>query len=77
MGLTGVEYICEHLIKNGRDPATPAALVEKGTLPQQRVVAATLENLPEMVRESGVRPPTLIIIGEVVLLHNKLRWFEG
>lgn len=77
MGLTGVRYICEHLIKNGRDPETPVALVEKGTLPEQRVVAATLRNLPAMVRDSGVRPPTLIIVGEVVLLHNKLHWFHG
>jgi uroporphyrin-III C-methyltransferase/precorrin-2 dehydrogenase/sirohydrochlorin ferrochelatase len=76
MGLHGVEVICRELIAHGRDPATLAALVEKGTTPEQRVFVGNLETLPAVVREHGVGAPTLIIVGEVVALHEKLHWFK-
>jgi uroporphyrin-III C-methyltransferase/precorrin-2 dehydrogenase/sirohydrochlorin ferrochelatase len=76
MGLHGVEVICRELIAHGRDPATPAALVEKGTTPKQRVIVGNLETLPTLVREHEVGAPTLIIVGEVVALHETLHWFK-
>jgi uroporphyrin-III C-methyltransferase/precorrin-2 dehydrogenase/sirohydrochlorin ferrochelatase len=76
MGLHGVEVICRELIAHGRDSATPAALVEKGTTPKQRVLVGNLETLPTLVREHDVGAPTLIIVGEVVALHEKLHWFK-
>ncbi len=76
MGLTGLETLCRELIAHGMSPATPAALIEQGTTPNQRVIAATLETLPERVANSGVHAPTLLIVGEVVRLHRTLAWFR-
>ncbi len=77
MGLVGLPIICRELIAHGRSPDTPAALVQQGTTPQQRVFTGTLGNLTELVAEHEVRAPTLIIVGEVVCLRDKLAWFEG
>jgi len=76
MGLLGVEVLCRELIAHGMNAAMPAALIEQGTTPHQRVLAGTLTTLPDMVKKAEARAPTLIIIGEVVQLHNKLAWFE-
>ncbi|MBX2882805.1 MAG: uroporphyrinogen-III C-methyltransferase [Granulosicoccus sp.] len=75
MGLTGLEKICESLINNGRDPATKAALIERGTTPRQQVHVGTLKTLPAIVAASDVSAPTLLIIGDVVSLRGKLQWF--
>jgi len=76
MGLIGLPVICRELVRHGLAPSTPAALIESGTTPEQRVVTGTLETLPERVDRAGVRAPTLTIIGDVVRLHEKLEWFE-
>jgi uroporphyrin-III C-methyltransferase/precorrin-2 dehydrogenase/sirohydrochlorin ferrochelatase len=76
MGLMGLPIICEQLIKHGRDASTPIALVQKGTTPQQKVVIATLGNMVDELKKNPVSAPTLIIVGEVVSLHNKLKWFN-
>ena len=77
MGLVGLPGICEQLIAHGRSGATPAALVQQGTTQNQRVFTGTLETLPELVAEHEVHAPTLVIVGEVVTLRDKLAWFEG
>ncbi|HSX84964.1 MAG TPA: siroheme synthase CysG [Cellvibrio sp.] len=77
MGLASLPEICAELVAHGKDPATPAALIEQGTTPRQQVHTATLETLPGLVAEREVRAPTLLIIGGVVSLHEKLRWFGG
>ena len=59
---------------HGRSAATPAALVEKGTLEDQRVIEATLGTLVGEVARHTVTRPTLVIVGDVVALHGKLRW---
>lgn len=66
MGLSGIEEIFESLINHGRAPDTPAALVEKATYPEQRVVTGTLSDLAAKVRAAEVKGPTTIIVGEVV-----------
>jgi uroporphyrin-III C-methyltransferase/precorrin-2 dehydrogenase/sirohydrochlorin ferrochelatase len=76
MGVAQLEKICQQLIKHGRNPDTPAAMVENATLAKQRVVVGTLSNLPQRASERGIKPPALIIIGEVVSLHDKLKWRE-
>ncbi len=76
MGLTGIEVICTQLVAHGMAPDMPAALVEQGTTRNQRVHIGTVATLPKLVAESGVRAPTLTIIGEVVKLHDKLDWFQ-
>lgn len=76
MGLQGVEELCKQLIKHGLPSTTPAALVEKGTSQEQRVHIGDLTTLHEIVEKNNVKAPTLIIVGEVVSLHDKLNWFE-
>ena len=76
MGLLGTEILCRELMANGLPPETPAALIQQGTLPEQRVLVGTLDTLPGILRTSNVKAPTLIIIGEVVRLRDRLKWFE-
>lgn len=76
MGLHTVGALCEHLIKHGLDKSTPAALIEQGTTQNQRVHIGDLATLPELVVKNDVKPPTLIIVGHVVKLHEKLKWFD-
>lgn len=77
MGLVGLPIICAQLIAHGRSAQTPAALVQQGTTANQRVFTGTLGDLPELVAKHEVHAPTLIIVGEVVQLREKLAWFEG
>jgi len=76
MGLLGVNFLCRELTAHGLPAATPAALIQQGTTPQQRVLTGTLDTLPDIVRQSGVKAPTLIIVGEVVRLRERLKWCE-
>ena len=76
MGLHGVPDICRELIAHGMPATTPVALIQQGTTPQQRVLISDLSRLPETVEREHVRAPTLIIVGEVVRLHDSLSWFE-
>ena len=75
MGLSGLPVLCRELIARGMAPATPAALIEQGTTARQRVFTGTLEGLPEVIAEQDVHAPTLVIVGEVVRLREKLAWF--
>ncbi|MBF0266540.1 MAG: siroheme synthase, partial [Gammaproteobacteria bacterium] len=76
MGLQAVHVIHQKLVEHGLENSTPAALVEQGTTENQRVHIATLETLAEVVKDKQVKAPTLIIVGGVVTLHEKLKWFE-
>ena len=58
------------------DATTPIALVQKGTRPDQKVVIATLETMVETLKQNPVSAPTLIIVGQVVTLHDRLKWFQ-
>lgn len=76
MGLTAVTEICRQLVAHGLSADTPAALVEQGTTQNQLVHIGNLHTLPGIVQQREIKPPTLIIVGEVVQLHDKLKWFE-
>ncbi|MDG1693365.1 MAG: siroheme synthase CysG [Porticoccaceae bacterium] len=76
MGLNGLETICEQLKAHGLDANMPVALVEKGTSDKQRVFTGDLNSLPTIVRNAEAKAPTLIIVGTVVSLHDKLAWFN-
>jgi len=76
MGLTGIQVISAQLLAHGLPADTAAALVEQGTTRNQRVHIGTLESLPQLVQDSGVRAPTLTIVGNVVQLHDKLNWYK-
>jgi uroporphyrin-III C-methyltransferase/precorrin-2 dehydrogenase/sirohydrochlorin ferrochelatase len=76
MGLVNLEAIFKELIQRGRDANTPAALVEKGTTADQRVLTGTLSTLPDIIKHHDVHAPTLLIVGGVVSLHKQLQWFS-
>lgn len=75
MGVGGLAKICNGLIEHGLAPGLPAALVEKATWPGQRVIEGTLASLPKKAVTESVRPPALLIVGEVVRLRARLAWF--
>lgn len=75
MGLHGLNIICQQLVQHGLSSDTPAALISKGTTPDQRVLIGDLASLPNLVDEQHVQGPTLIIVGSVVSLHTKLHWY--
>ena len=76
MGLVGIEIICREMINPGLPASTPVALVQKATTPEQKIFIGDLGSMPALVKKSEIQPPTLIIVGEVVKLHSKLKWFE-
>jgi uroporphyrinogen III methyltransferase/synthase len=77
MGIKNLPIIVENLIKHGRNPKTPVAVVRWASTPEQRSVVGTLETIAQVVQESGIRPPSLIIVGEVVKLRDTINWYEN
>ena len=77
MGLVNLTGICNGLIERGRDKNTPAALIEKGTTPDQRVISGTISDLPELIADKDVHAPTLLIVGGVVNLQHQLNWYQA
>ena len=75
MGLVGLEQICSSLIAHGSPKELPIALVQQGTTDNQKVITGTLETLPVLVSNQAIKAPTIIIIGTVVSLHSRLKWF--
>jgi uroporphyrinogen III methyltransferase / synthase len=76
MGMLRMRDNFRSLIEHGRDPSTPAAVIEWGTYPRQRTVSGTLESLPDLVDREGLRPPVVVVVGEVVALRERIAWFE-
>ncbi|AWZ49572.1 uroporphyrinogen-III C-methyltransferase [Clostridiaceae bacterium 14S0207] len=76
MGVANLKKIAENLIKEGKDSKTPAALVNWGARPYQRVVTGTLENIYDVAMEANIGSPSLIVVGGVVGLRNKLNFYE-
>jgi uroporphyrin-III C-methyltransferase/precorrin-2 dehydrogenase/sirohydrochlorin ferrochelatase len=76
MGLLCLPILCAKLIEHGQSPDLPAAVVQQGTSPTQRVVTGTLATLPEQAERAQLHGPTLIIVGDVVRLRERLNWFH-
>src|SRR5690349_18487362 len=76
MGLTTFDQIAAEIVNKGRAADTPAMAVRWGTRPDQETLVGTLATLPDMIRERGMKPPATIVVGEVVLLREKLNWYE-
>ena len=75
MGLPGLPLLCRELIQHGMPDSTGAAVIQQGTTQTQRVVTGTLATLPALVAKAKLHAPTLIIVGNVVRLRDKLNWF--
>ncbi|MGE0312335.1 MAG: uroporphyrinogen-III C-methyltransferase [Lautropia sp.] len=76
MGFAAMDALCGQLVAHGMGGDTPAAIVQEGTCASQKVVAGTLATLPALASAAGVQAPALIIVGTVVTLRERLRWFE-
>ena len=76
MGLKGLSVICDNLIKHGLPGDLPIALVQQATTPRQKVYTGTLATMPTLISGTEIKPPTLIIVGNVVKLRETLGWFE-
>ena len=76
MGLHGLNILCAELVKHGMPETTPIAIVQQGTTMNQRVITGTLATLPGIAESEKPQAPTLIIVGGVVTLHEKLTWFH-
>jgi len=77
MGIENLPQIVEQLIKHGRSPATPVALIHNGTGHGQQTIIGELKNIVSLARESALGPPAVIVVGNVVRLRDKLRWFDN
>ena len=76
MGLHGVGIVAGELIRHGLPQTTPVALIQQGTTQNQRVLICDLRSLEDTVKTEQIKPPTIIIVGEVVKLHETLQWFK-
>jgi uroporphyrinogen III methyltransferase/synthase len=76
MGVKNLAENCRRLMAAGRDPATPAAVIQAGTLPGQRTVVSTLENIATNAKAAGIQPPAILVVGGVAELHERLAWWE-
>jgi uroporphyrinogen III methyltransferase/synthase len=76
MGMTHLEEIATALVREGKPPDTPAALIHQATTTRQRTVETTLRDLASMAKEANIQPPALVVIGPVVRLRSEVEWFE-
>jgi uroporphyrinogen III methyltransferase/synthase len=76
MGLTTFGAIAREIVSRGRSPETPAMAVRWATRPDQETLVGTLATLPGLIEQQRLKPPTTIVVGEVVRLRDKLNWFE-
>ena len=75
MALSGANYICQKLMEHGMDKDMPIAIIEKGTMPEQKIYISSLTALPDLLAKKDIHAPTLMIVGEVVKLNEKLNWY--
>ncbi|MGA1870445.1 MAG: uroporphyrinogen-III C-methyltransferase [bacterium] len=77
MGVKNLPFISQNLIEHGRAPTTPVAVIQWGSLQKQKTIKADLQTIEEVARRQGIKPPAIIVIGEVVNLRDRLNWFEN
>ncbi|MDA8241759.1 MAG: uroporphyrinogen-III C-methyltransferase [Nitrospiraceae bacterium] len=76
MAVKNIGVLTEKLIEHGRSSDTPVAVIRWGTRPDQRTLVSTLGNIAELVREKDIRPPAVMVVGDVVNLRKELSWYE-
>lgn len=77
MGMRRIREITQAIIDGGRSPSTPAAVIHWGARPEQRVVTASLAGIADAAAEAGLKNPSIIVVGEVVTLREKLSWYDS
>src|SRR5512135_2179718 len=76
MAVKNTSVLMQKLIENGRDPDTPVAVIRWGTRPDQRTLQGSLKDIADLVREKDIRPPAVMVVGDVVNLRQELKWYE-
>jgi uroporphyrinogen III methyltransferase/synthase len=76
MGVGNLEAIAAQLIQHGRSPETPAAVIHRGTVAGQKTIEGKLRHIADIVKREGIKPPGIIVVGDVVGLRTELNWFE-
>lgn len=76
MGVGNLHYICEQLLKHGKPPETPVAVIQWGTYKEQKAVTGDLTTIEQKVKEENLSHPAIILVGNVVNLREKIKWFE-
>jgi uroporphyrinogen III methyltransferase / synthase len=76
MGVGNLARIAESLIEHGRSPATPVAAIRQGTGPDQKTIVGSLRDIAGQVQRQGLKPPAVVVVGDVVRLREELNWFE-
>ncbi len=76
MAIKNIEKVCRKLIENGRSPDTPVAIIRWGTRADQRTITCNLKNTARTVKEKDIKPPAVMVVGEVVKLRESLKWYE-
>lgn len=76
MTVKNIAMVCSRLIENGRSPETPVAVIRWGTRADQTTLVGNLTNIPGLVRENDIKPPAVMVVGEVVKLREALAWYE-
>ncbi|MFB3161675.1 uroporphyrinogen-III C-methyltransferase [Neobacillus sp. 179-J 1A1 HS] len=77
MGITNLSYICEELMKHGKNENTPVAIIQQGTTLAQRTVTGTLSSIVSVVEKEGIQNPAMVIVGEVVTFRDKISLLEA
>ncbi len=77
MGASRINKICDELIKHGMDPSMPAAVIENGTLSEQRTITGRVDNISTEFIKQNFHPPVIIMISPTVALRNDISWFES
>ena len=76
MGVKGIDMLQKSLLEQGMQPDMPAAIIQQGTTPDQKVYVGKVATLAQTVADKDVKPPSMIVVGEVVKLHEKLSWYQ-
>jgi uroporphyrinogen III methyltransferase/synthase len=76
MGMRNLATIVDQLIKHGRSPSTPIAVITQGTTSRQRCLVGTLQDIVDKVGKGNLQPPSVVVVGDVVQLRKSLQWFD-
>jgi uroporphyrinogen III methyltransferase/synthase len=77
MGVKTIRQNMDSLMKAGKDPETPVAVIRWGTLPRQKTILGKVKDIAETIENTNLMPPAVIVVGQGVKLHEKLKWFES
>lgn len=76
MGIKNIESLTQKLIENGRDPSTPTAVIRWGSRPDQKTIISSLSDIAKLIKHDDIRPPAVMIVGDVVKIRESLKWYE-